>query len=204
MTNRSNKSTKTNAVQPSNRKHVVEVAAQLFLRGGYAHTSMDDVMRESRVSKSNIYYHFKSKEELLLAVVEYWAHTYESALTALLEQPHRTVEERTLVFLAALADGFAVRNCQGGCPFVSLYVQSPEQASQVKARISRFFAELKPNLEKLFRQGIDAGEFRPDLEAAAVSMLFLTALEGALVLAETISDLSIIQQTGRSFFKMLR
>lgn len=199
-----NKSTKSNVAGPSNRKHVVEVAAQLFLRGGYAHTSMDDVMRESRVSKSNIYYHFKSKEELLLAVVEYWAHTYETALAALLDQPGRTVEERAYAFLAALADGFAVRNCQGGCPFVSLYVQSPEQAEQVKARISRFFAELKPNLEKLFRQGIGAGEFRPDMDAAAVSMLFLTALEGALVLAETTSDVSIILETGRSFFKMLR
>lgn len=192
------------SVQPSNREHAIATAAQLFLQSGYAHTSMDDVMRESRVSKSNIYYHFKSKEELLLAVVEYWAYKYETALDELISSQGSSVEQRTMAFLQVLAEGFEARNGGGGCPFVSLYVQSPGQASEVRARIGRFFTELRPALERLFRQGIEAGEFRSGIDAAEVSTLFLTTLEGSLVLAETTSDASLIAQSGRSFFKVLR
>lgn len=65
---------------PVNRTKAVEVAAQLFLRQGYAYVSMDEVVRVSGVSKSNIYYHFKNKEELLQAVVQFWIAQYESEL----------------------------------------------------------------------------------------------------------------------------
>lgn len=191
------------AVQPSNREHAVATAAQLFLQSGYAHTSMDDVMRESRVSKSNIYYHFKSKEELLLAVVEYWADKYGTALSELMDRKGSSVEGRMTDFLRVLAEGFEARKGGGGCPFISLYVQSPGQASEVRARIARFFAELKPELQQFFLQGIEAGEFRAGIDAAEVSTLFLTTLEGALVLAETTADASLITQSGRSFFNLI-
>lgn len=196
--------TKNKQSEPANRKRVIEVAAQLFLTRGYAFTSMDDVMRESQVSKSNIYYHFKSKEELLLAVVEYWADRYEAAFFALLGQNERSVEERVFAFLHELTAGLAQRDCQGGCPFVSLYVQSPDQAVQVKQSVSRFFAELQPMLAKLFLQGIRRNEFRDGIRAEQAAALFIAAMEGALVLAETTGRLSVVDDTAHHFFNMLR
>lgn len=77
---------KSKSSSPVNRTKAVEVAAQLFLRQGYSYVSMDEVVRVSGVSKSNIYYHFKNKEELLQAVVQYWIAQYESELYLLLSQ----------------------------------------------------------------------------------------------------------------------
>ena len=114
---------------PVNRTKAVEVAAQLFLRQGYAYVSMDEVVRVSGVSKSNIYYHFKNKEELLQAVVQFWIAQYESELYLLLSQRERGVEERINSFLELLSAGIESRNFEGTCPFVTLYMQAPESAS---------------------------------------------------------------------------
>ncbi|MGM1047352.1 MAG: TetR/AcrR family transcriptional regulator [Bacillota bacterium] len=190
--------------QPTNRDQVIQTAAQMFLTGGYAYTSMDDVMRESRVSKSNIYYHFKSKEELLLAVVEFWADTYEAQLFAILGQNGLTVEERILAFMESLAIGFTERNHQGGCPFVSLYLQCSEQAEAVRERISRFFVELSPLLTKLFAQGVNKQEFRRDVSDEEAASLFIASLEGSLVLADTTRDAGVIKRTAVQFCRMLR
>lgn len=187
-----------------NRKQVTEVAAKLFLIRGYAFTSMDDVMRESQVSKSNIYYHFKSKEELLLAVVEYWIDRYEASFFALLSQNDRSVEERVFAFLDELTTDIAGRDCQGGCPFISLYIQSPDQAVQVKRKITVFFAELQPMLAKLFLQGAKRNEFREGVRPEQAAALFIAVLEGALVLAETTNNLSVVEETAHHFFSMLR
>lgn len=184
--------------------HVIEVAAQLFLQRGYAYTSMDEVMQESQVSKSNIYYHFKSKDDLLLAVVEYWIDQYEAALFAYLSQKERTVEERIMAFLDLLAEGVEKRNCQSGCPFVSLYVQCPGHVEQVRERISRFFTELGPMLTKLFQQGMRNAEFRSDLQPKQAASLFIAAMEGSLVLAETTRNVAIIRETAENFCHMLR
>ncbi|WP_416292458.1 TetR/AcrR family transcriptional regulator [Paenibacillus illinoisensis] len=206
MTNQtsSSGSAKPRSANPVNRTKAVEVAAQLFLRQGYSYVSMDEVVRASGVSKSNIYYHFKNKEELLQAVVQYWIAQYESQVYILLSQRERSVEERVNSFIATLSAGIEGRNFEGSCPFITLYMQTPASAPDVKASISRFFRELQPMIEKLFQQGVDSGEFREGMDAGAVSSLFVAALEGSLVLAETARDTGIIEQSVRTFCQMLR
>ncbi|GGH62755.1 TetR family transcriptional regulator [Paenibacillus silvae] len=187
-----------------NRTKAVEVAAQLFLRQGYAYVSMDEVVRVSGVSKSNIYYHFKNKEELLQAVVQFWIAQYESELYLLLSQRERGVEERINSFLALLSAGIESRNFEGACPFVTLYMQAPDSASQAKESISIFFRELIPMVEKLLQQGVERGEFRKGVEPGAAAALFVAALEGSLILAGTSRNLGIIEQSARTFCQMLR
>lgn len=206
MTNQtsSSGSAKPRSANPVNRTKAVEVAAQLFLRQGYSYVSMDEVVRASGVSKSNIYYHFKNKEELLQAVVQYWIAQYESQVYILLSQRERSVEERVNSFIGTLSAGIEGRNFEGSCPFITLYMQTPASAPDVKASISRFFRELQPMIEKLFQQGVDSGEFREGMNAGAVSSLFVAALEGSLVLAETARDTGIIEQSVRTFCQMLR
>lgn len=197
-------SAKPRSANPVNRTKAVEVAAQLFLCQGYSYVSMDEVVRASGVSKSNIYYHFKNKEELLQAVVQHWIAQYESQVYILLSQRERSVEERVNSFIATLSAGIEGRNFEGSCPFITLYMQTPASAPDVKSSISRFFRELQPMIEKLFQQGVDSGEFRKGMDAGAVSSLFVAALEGSLVLAETARDTGIIEQSARTFCQMLR
>jgi len=49
---------------------ILEAARELFFSRGYDTTSMDLVAREAAVSKATVYSHFKSKEQLLLTLVE--------------------------------------------------------------------------------------------------------------------------------------
>jgi TetR/AcrR family transcriptional repressor of nem operon len=51
------------------RGQIVEAADRLFYRQGYAHTSFSDIADAVRISRGNFYYHFKSKDEILDAVI---------------------------------------------------------------------------------------------------------------------------------------
>lgn len=52
------------------RDHIVEAAERLFYQRGYEHTSFADIADVVRISRGNFYYHFKSKDEILDAVIE--------------------------------------------------------------------------------------------------------------------------------------
>ena len=52
------------------REHIVEAADDLFYRQGYEHTSFSDIADVVRISRGNFYYHFKSKDEILDAVID--------------------------------------------------------------------------------------------------------------------------------------
>jgi len=187
-----------------NQKRVIEVAATLFLEKGFAYTSMDELVRVSKVSKSNVYYHFSNKEELLEGVVDYWIEMYQSAIDDLLSQNQLLVEDRIQLFLKQLSQGVQTREYKGSCPFITLYIQSPTNATKVKEKIGLFFAGLQTKVSLLLKQGIENGEFRKTINIAAVASLFITNLEGALFISETLEDATVIMKTADHFFNLLR
>jgi AcrR family transcriptional regulator len=53
----------------STRAEIVAAADDLFYRRGYAHTSFADIAAVVEISRGNFYHHFKSKDEILEAVI---------------------------------------------------------------------------------------------------------------------------------------
>lgn len=53
------------------RLHIVQTANRLFYQRGYNQTSFTDIADEAGVPRGNFYYYFKTKDEILDAVVEY-------------------------------------------------------------------------------------------------------------------------------------
>src|ERR1700761_292889 len=51
------------------RAHIVEAAKEVFLAGGFADTTMDEVARVARISKHTLYTHFRDKADLFEAVI---------------------------------------------------------------------------------------------------------------------------------------
>jgi len=51
------------------RDHIVEAADQLFYQQGFEHTSFSDIAEAVQISRGNFYYHFKSKDKILNAVI---------------------------------------------------------------------------------------------------------------------------------------
>ena len=194
-----NKKTK----EPFNKKHVIEVASQLFFVNGYSYTSMDEVTRISGVSKSNIYYHFKSKDDLLAAVIDYWINHYQKLIKEAVANPSLPVEERIVSFLDSIAHEIMGRDYKGSCPFITLYIQSPMEPDLAKKKITGFFQQLHPAFVELFQQGVDSGEFRQTINSARIGSLFLATMEGAVLLAETMKDTSLLVTTAKDFCEML-
>lgn len=52
------------------REQIVEAADQLFYRQGFEHTSFAHIADAVQISRGNFYYHFKSKDEILQAVIQ--------------------------------------------------------------------------------------------------------------------------------------
>ena len=186
-----------------NKEHVVEVAARLFFEKGFIYTSMDEIVKVSNVSKSNVYYHFANKDELLDAVIDYWINSYQKDLELVLSQTNFSVEQKILLFLENLSTGIKSRDYHGGCPFITLAIQAPNDANSVKEKMTYFFTGLTSICENLIKEGIEKKEFKQEANPKEIANLFITNLEGALFLAEIKKDNSIITTTAKQLFKLL-
>lgn len=64
---------------------------------------------------------------------------YQSAIDDVLSQNQFLVEDRIQLFLKQLSQGVQSREYKGSCPFITLYIQSPKQATQIKEKNRSFF-----------------------------------------------------------------
>jgi AcrR family transcriptional regulator len=83
------------------RAEIVETARKLFQSRTYDQTSMQDVMQECGIAKGTIYYYFKSKEELLDAVIDNMADEAISQMQNVLDNASGNALERLKLLIAA-------------------------------------------------------------------------------------------------------
>jgi AcrR family transcriptional regulator len=76
------------------RDQLIETAWKLFYRDGYHATGIDRILAEAQVAKMTLYHHFRSKEELILAVLEKRDHMTFESLTQFLDTKKRTPRKR--------------------------------------------------------------------------------------------------------------
>jgi AcrR family transcriptional regulator len=62
------------------RTEIVEAARNLFYRKGYHHTSFTDIVEEAGVVRGNVYHYFKTKDDLLGAVIAQHLAGYKAML----------------------------------------------------------------------------------------------------------------------------
>jgi AcrR family transcriptional regulator len=88
------------------RRAVLDAAARLFARRGYAGTNLSDIAAEAGIKTGSLYYHFESKDELVSEVLRFGtAHSHEHAQAAVdaLGTRSRAVERLRAAIEAHLA-----------------------------------------------------------------------------------------------------
>ena len=85
------------------RLEIIQTSERLFRENGYASTSVDAIIKEMGVAKGTFYYYFKSKEEVLPAIVD---HTLDQ-IVAMVEQVIRILAQ--LIQVAAAVVLVAIR-----------------------------------------------------------------------------------------------
>jgi TetR/AcrR family transcriptional regulator, transcriptional repressor for nem operon len=165
--------------RPGKRERLVAAAAQLLHEQGIERTTLADIAKAADVPAGNVYYYFKTKDEVITAVIEAHAHQIKTAL-ALIDAQHRSPRNR----LKALVREFTAQSetvAQHGCPLGSLCselgksAKLPSLASAELMRLPIEWAETQ--FASLGRR--DAHELAHDL---------LAAYEGRALLANTLRD----------------
>jgi len=88
--------------KPEERRHeIITAARELFQEQQYEKTTMKDVMDKLGIAKGTIYHYFKSKDELLEAVVEQTVDDYVAAMQTLLDKTEGTALERLQKLIAS-------------------------------------------------------------------------------------------------------
>src|SRR5512141_2380504 len=111
------------------KEKLLQVSRDLFYRNGFLATSADDIIAHAKVSKSNFYYHFRSKEDLGLAVLDARCGELGHRVAASLRNRGLRPVERLRRFVVPLLDSQSAHE-PGGCPFGNLVAEMSEHSAR--------------------------------------------------------------------------
>ena len=174
--------------RPGKRERLIAAAMQLVHQQGIERTTLADIAKAADVPLGNVYYYFKTKDEVIAAVIDAHARQVRATLAAL-EADHRSPRSR----LKALVREFTAQSeivADYGCPLGSL-------CSELDKRVR----ESSLPAAELMRLPIEWAEDqfrslgRPDARDLAFDLM--AAYEGSALLANTMHDPGVLSRAAR-------
>ena len=165
---------KKRATKSDARQRIVETAERLFYSEGVRSVGIDRVIAEAEVAKMTLYNHFSSKDDLILAALEYRETKFDAMFEKWMAKHTKAGKDRLEAFFAALKDWFKSPGFRG-CMFINSCAELAD-ADHPAAKFSaqhkeRFFGMLKQILVE------QSGAATANKAAPAIYLL----VEGAIV-----------------------
>jgi len=151
-------------------REVLGVAASVFAEKGYAGASTRDIAERLGVRQASLYYYFPSKEAALAAICELGVKDFIGNLKRIIEEPTRSDRK----IHAAIANHLSPLRSHPEADYIRVFLRHrhelPDGMRQRIAGLARTYQAL---VQQLITQGIEAGEFRKDLDPQLATLALL-------------------------------
>lgn len=166
---------------------ILEAALKVFNRKGLAASRMEDIARQAKLSIGGVYWYYKSKDEVVLAIMDKVIDEDVAILRNLLNEP-ATVKERLRKYLQLGVQ----ESMQYTTLTYELYTLSKHDA-KVRRHIQMYIEHYINVLTELIQQGMNQKEFRK-ANARSIAFTIAALYEGTLELVMLDSSIGNIEK----------
>ena len=174
------------------RAQILDAAATLISERGFPSTSVDDVIKQARLSgKSHFYHYFKSKEELGYEVLNRQFERFAERGLAILREPMIDPLERLGLFIDAVVALQVEHGARRGSPFGNLAAEMADAHEGFRVRIEAVFERWASQIRSLLWEA--RPQLNDDVDAVRLSRFIIAALEGAVLMTRVKRDISVLE-----------
>ena len=162
-------------MRPTKRDELVQKALKAFYRNGFHATGMDMLVAETGISKTSMYKHFRTKEDLILAVLRLRDEQFRNWLYRRMEALADTPGQQLIAMFDALEEWFDEPGYKG-CMFIKASSEYQDAAHPIHKQSADHKRMLERHVTELAEK---AGLANPN----ALARQLLLLKEGAIVTA---------------------
>jgi TetR/AcrR family transcriptional regulator, transcriptional repressor for nem operon len=173
--------------KPGKRERLIEGARQVLHEQGVETTTLADIAAVAEVPVGNVYYYFKTKDELVAAAIDSHAREVESTLASL--DRHRTPKARLKAFVRMLVDQREL-TARYGCPQGTLCSELDKREDALAGDCAQLIRLPIAWTERQFRE-----MGRRDARDLAVGLI--ASYQGIALLTNTLRNPELMTREGR-------
>lgn len=173
------------------REFIVKTAACLIHEHGYNNVGIKSILEKVSIPKGSFYYYFKSKEELGLAVIDY----YINDIILLTSNADKSIQGIYNLF-NLLFKRFINNQLKKGCPIGNLILELADKNECFRLKLLQWYRVLECYIEGiLINNNIKSSHNK----AKAI----IAAFEGTVLLAKLDKDISHVEAFNNYMFKAI-
>ena len=151
------------------KNEILDVAEELFGTYGFDHTSTNDILNRVGIARGTLYYHFKSKEDILDAVIQ-------RIVTKGMTKASKVAQDEQLSVTEKMTQAVMALNIDSGIgDEVMKQIHKPQNALMHQKMQATLLAGILPVLTELIEEGIRQGIFHTRYPESVVEMTILYA-----------------------------
>ena len=159
------------------RENILDAAAKLFRNKGYAATTLRDIANAASMKAGSIYYHFRSKEELLITVLDLGMRAVSDAVTQAIDALPPSADFRARITVALRTHLIALfRHGDYTSANIRIFGQIPKSARRQHQPVRAAYGQY---WHGLLKAGQAAGEVKADVDLGMARMMVLGAMNWA-------------------------
>lgn len=175
----------TPATEPSTRERIVEAADAQFYQRGFEKTSFADIADQVKLSRGNFYYHFKTKDEILGAVIALRAQRTQAMLDSWAGSAQTPIGRLRCFAEMLIQNRKDIQRY--GCPVGTLCAELAKLEHPAQGEAGMIFGQFRSWLREQFE-----ALGRKD-DADALAMHLLSRSQGIAALANAFHDETFIR-----------
>ena len=165
------------------RERLIKSATKLFHQAGFKDTSIADIAEDSGVPLGNVYYYFKTKDDLAAAVIKQRTETIKSQAKKWEENPD---PKQRLINLLDMQESMKNETAKYGCPIGSMCQELDKERPPVASEADGLMHWV---LQWITRQFEEMGQKQAD----QFGLQLMSALQGCAVVANALKDPKVIE-----------
>jgi len=184
---------------------ILERTAGIFNTKGFVGTSLNDITSVTGLTKGSIYGNFKNKDAVAIEAFKYNLQIMTQLFVSEMAKKE-TCREKLLVYPELLWDFPETRLPQGGCPILNTAIESDDTHPELKRHAKKALLRWKDTFVGILKNGMEVGEFKPELNSEQVAITILALLEGGIMigkLTDSRKQIQFIMESLRDYINQL-
>lgn len=180
------------------QRRILDVALKMVSRDGLEQLSIGNLAAETGMSKSGLFAHFGSKEQLQLAVLNEAEERFlQTVVRPALKAPRG--EPRLRMAFERWLDWGNGRSLPGGCVFVAVANELDDRPGPLRDHLVTSQRAWLDTVARMARQAVEAGHFRPDIDADQFAFHFYSVILGFHHVSRLLHDPRAEERLRRAF-----
>ncbi|MGH2786259.1 MAG: TetR family transcriptional regulator [Actinomycetota bacterium] len=169
----------------ASRRHILNTAALAFAENGYNGVSLNDIVRDTGLTKGAFYFHFASKEALAMEVFGTKQLDWQAAILAVMEGHPRAIDR-----LNAMLDcGCEMYETDASARVVGRLCVELSRERKLAPRLTGYLQTWFEMVTDLIRAAQDEGDARTDLDPRLSAETIVSAFIGVEQVSDALTEL---------------